>query len=258
MHDTRIIALQETTSTNDYLKTQPCSGSHEILVATAQFQTAGRGQSGAWISQRGLNLVFSLRVQPQALRASEGFILSQANALALRETVASVLPTGIPVMIKWPNDIYVCDMKIAGTLIENALTGKDIQHSVIGTGLNVNQTDFPDGLAAPATSLRLLLSAHTGTEHGELDCDSLLHTFVQRFSHYYAQVLSRQWDDIRRSYHESLYLSGQRATFRDAFGTYSGCIRRVLPDGHLVIEDEEGKERIYGFKEVKLMHNGNG
>lgn len=243
----QIIRIEEISSTNDFLKNHPCSGDpSEIVVATAQFQTAGRGQSGAWISDRGKNLVFSVRVQPTALKASDGFIISQANALALKETIDEALSkhVSVDVWIKWPNDIYIDGHKVCGTLIENSLAGKNIQNSIIGTGININQTEFPDGLAAPASSLKIISGC-------DIDCEEILEKFLQRFEHYYNLVQNGNWREIREAYLKSLYLRGQEHSFQDQNGPFLGTIQGVEPDGHLIIIDDTGKERKYGFKEVR-------
>ena len=130
----KIINLSQTTSTNDYIKS--FEQTQEIIVVTTQYQTKGRGQSGAWVSDQGQNLLFSVKIMPRDIPANQGFILSQANALALRDTITKYLTE---VSIKWPNDIYVKGRKISGTLIENTLSGKNIYQCVIGTGININQ-----------------------------------------------------------------------------------------------------------------------
>ncbi len=139
------------TSTNDMLKKEH----GDLLAAVAEEQTAGRGQRGnSWYSEAGRNLLFSVLAEPQGVLASEAFILSQAMALAIARTLEKHLPQK-GVRIKWPNDIYVAGRKVCGILIENDLQGKCLVRSIIGCGINVNQTRFPDGLAVPATSLAL-------------------------------------------------------------------------------------------------------
>ena len=128
------------TSTNDMLKKEH----GDLLAAVAEEQTAGRGQRGnSWYSEAGRNLLFSVLTEPRGVLASEAFILSQAMALAIARTLEKRLPER-GVRIKWPNDIYVAGRKVCGILIENDLQGKRLVRSIIGCGINVNQTRFPE------------------------------------------------------------------------------------------------------------------
>ncbi|MCM1372148.1 MAG: biotin--[acetyl-CoA-carboxylase] ligase [Bacteroides sp.] len=238
--------LDETTSTNDYLRIY--SPQSSVTVAVAEYQTHGRGQIGnTWVSERGRNLLFSVLVCPTGLRAGDGFVLSQAMALAIKEVLDRYLSG---VLIKWPNDIYCHDCKICGTLIENTLSGAYVARSVIGSGINVNQTDFPDGLAVPPTSVHLQ-SGH------EMPMEDLLRDIVQCFRAYYAEVQQGRYERIRELYHDSLYMKDKQCTFRDGGGLFQGTISHVEPSGHLIILDESMQERRYAFKEVKLVRNDN-
>lgn len=235
--------LEEVTSTNDYLRGMEPTA--DITVVSATFQTKGRGQRGnTWVSDPGKNLLFSALVCPEGVKAADGFILSQAMALSICETL-SVFVDGVA--IKWPNDIYCHDRKICGTLIENSLKNKYIGSSVIGSGINVNQTAFPSGLAAPATSLFLMLGE-------EKEPDAIMHSVMERFAGYYGEILSGQYDGIRSLYHDHLYLRGQQHLFADSEGPFLGVISHVEPDGHLVIMDSRLQPRRYAFKEVRLIH----
>ena len=236
-----IIQAGTTTSTNDFLRDY--IPKDDITIAWAQFQTNGRGQSGAWVSEPGQNLLFSILLIPSDLAASDGFILSQANALALRDALKEYIDD---VHIKWPNDIYTRNRKIAGTLIENQLQGKYIRRSVIGTGINVNQKHFPEGLAAPVTSIVL----ETGKT---VPPEEILHRFAQQFQTYYQYIQDGLYDYIRKLYCQFIYLLGQQQVFADKDGQFTGTIQGVEPNGHLVILDIYGKERHYAFKEVKMV-----
>ena len=236
--------LDEASSTNDFLRSYAHSA--DITVLSADFQTKGRGQMGnTWVSNAGENALFSLLVCPRDLKATDGFILSQAMALSIKEELEQYVGD---VCIKWPNDIYVNGKKICGTLIENSLMGKNVGRSVIGSGINVNQTDFPDGLAVPPTSLRL----QTGKEKPPSD---LIRAVVHRFADYYTEILQGRYDRIRELYHRAMYLRGVQCRFQDEGGTFMGAISHVAPDGHIIINDNEGKERRYAFKQVKLVRS---
>ena len=234
--------LDEVSSTNAFLRS--CSPSADITVVSASFQTKGRGQMGnTWVSNSGENALFSVLVCPTNLKATDGFVLSQAMALSIKEELDMYIDG---VCVKWPNDIYVNGEKICGTLIENSLMGKSVGRSVIGSGINVNQTTFPDGLAAPPTSIRL----QTGKTMLPSD---LIRAVVLRFARYYKEVQAGLYENIREKYHCSLYLRGVQHTFQDEAGTFKGTISHVEPDGHIIIMDDNGAARRYAFKQVRLV-----
>ncbi len=210
----------------------------------ADFHTRGRGQAGnTWVSQSGKNLLFSILVCPSSLKAVDGFVLSQAMALAIKETLDPYISG---VLIKWPNDIYCRGRKICGTLIENSLAGAFVARSVIGSGINVNQTDFPEGLAVPPTSLHMELGH-------EVLPEDVLREVLSHFREYYVEVQRGRFENIRERYHAFLYMRAEPRTFRDDGGEFVGRISHVESTGHLVIHDEAGKERRYAFKEVKML-----
>lgn len=242
-----MIHLSVCTSTNDYILQNPdLRPEDRILLVTTDEQTAGRGQMGnTWVSDRASNLLFSMRVRPQELAASDGFVLSQAMALSITRSLQHYLPNDT-VWIKWPNDIYVRDCKICGILIENTLQGKFIRQSVIGCGINVNQAEFPEGLAVPATSLRLL----NGRGYEGFP---LLHDIYVRVHHYYNLIEAGNLAPIREEYHEHLLWLGEQQTFQDSAGTFRGTIQHVEDDGHLIIRDQAGTLRKYAFKEIKRI-----
>ncbi len=127
----QMIELDEVNSTNSYLAGYRPPRPTDITLVTAEYQTAGRGQTGnSWESERSQNLLFSLLLHPHSLPAAQMFVLSEAIALAIRGAIISFLnvksvrnrPSALDVTVKWPNDIYVNDCKIGGILIETPPT----------------------------------------------------------------------------------------------------------------------------------------
>lgn len=162
MHKTRYHFLEETTSTNDEARNPRYEHGDAIC---AERQTAGRGQRGhTWSSEEGRNLMFSLVWEPRFLPVSEQFLLSEAVALALTDLFGGY---GIDARIKWTNDIYAGDRKLVGILIEHNLTGDRLSRTIVGIGVNVNQTRFDPSLPNPS-SMRL----ETGCEY---DRQEVLH-----------------------------------------------------------------------------------
>ncbi len=120
----------------------------------AREQTAGRGQRGnSWEAEPGKNITLSVMLRPDNLPALRQFEISEAVALGVADTVESLGIEGVAV--KWPNDIYVGDRKIAGILIENSIRGANIAYSVAGIGLNVNQTEFRSDAPNPVSIAQL-------------------------------------------------------------------------------------------------------
>ena len=151
----QILWLETADSTNHVLR-ERMARLDNLSVIAAREQTAGRGQgTHTWFSTPGENLTFSILYRFGAvgtLAASDALLITQVTTLALRDYL---LGHGVQARIKWPNDIWVEDRKICGILIENNLEGGLVRESIVGIGLNVNETGWPDGLPNPV-SLREL------------------------------------------------------------------------------------------------------
>lgn len=244
-NERRIIRLEETDSTNRYLK-QLVREEHpkEGSLVIADYQTGGRGQMGnSWYSGRGDNLLFSLLIYPRQLPANESFILSRITSLALKNLLDSFTDD---IRIKWPNDIYWKDKKIAGILIENDIQGKEIDNTVIGIGLNVNQQIFPIELTNPV-SLRQI----TGTLH---DREHLLELFMREFFLLYRDLQEGLTTAIEDEYMLDLYRVNDYYWFEDSTGRFKARIETVLSSGHLVLRTlDSDEERRYAFKEVTFV-----
>jgi BirA family biotin operon repressor/biotin-[acetyl-CoA-carboxylase] ligase len=138
------IHLIEVDSTNNYaaelLKENLAL---EGMVITAEHQTGGKGRNdNQWISEPKANLLCTIILKPTIVSIHEQFILSMMAAIALKNALTELLPGETKPLIKWPNDLIVQDKKIGGILIENTIKGSQIGSSLIGFGINVNQTHF--------------------------------------------------------------------------------------------------------------------
>ncbi len=274
------IELDETVSTNTFLATYQAAEPGAITVATAEFQSAGRGQTGnSWESEKGKNLLFSILVEPESFPATHAFLLSEAIALSIRDVIADALNPAsltppsregalasigeikkeLSVTVKWPNDIYVGDCKIAGILIENTLCGQHIGRSIIGCGVDINQQAFrfpflnpqlstPSQAPTPV-SLRQLLGHDS-------DRTDILHRIIEAFRHRYTSILSplTGTQPLHSSYLAALYRRTGLHPYRDANGTFLARIHDVEPSGHLILCDESGHFRRYAFKEVEYIY----
>ncbi len=240
--EVEIIRLEEADSTNNYLQSHRSECTAPVTLVTAEYQSAGRGQRGnSWESERGRNLVFSLLVHPD-LPVSHIFSLSEACALAIRDAL-STYTEGIEV--KWPNDIYWHDRKIAGILIETTLTGKRIEDGIIGVGININQERFLSDAPNPVSLLQIL--GH------ETPREEVLERIIACFLANREDLEEGRFDALHQRYMQVLYRRQGFHPYRDGQGPFLARIVGVEPTGHLILRDTEGKERRYAFKEVETI-----
>ena len=236
--DFQLIHIEETDSTNRWLRENTPPREAGESVVTADYQTAGKGcGNNSWESERGKNLTFSLLIHPERIPANEQFRITEVASVALCETLAHYISNKVE--IKWPNDIYVGDRKICGILIENRLQGATIRDSIIGIGLNVNQRVFLSDAPNPVSMYQL-----TGQE---TDLDALLHQFLAAFG----RVVER--DSTGSDYRARLFRKGIPALYEDSSGRFKAALEDVETDGRLVLRDDTGQVRTYAFKEVQFI-----
>ncbi|HEA21918.1 MAG TPA: biotin--[acetyl-CoA-carboxylase] ligase [Pricia antarctica] len=241
-----LIKLDATDSTNAYLRRLLLSTVPEdYTVVSAKQQTQGRGQMGThWESEMDKNLTFSLLRRDLSIPADQGFILNICVSMALYAVLHRIkLPD---LSIKWPNDILSGTSKIAGILIENKIQGPEISTSIIGIGLNVNQTDF--GNLPNASSLKLKLAK-------AFNLDMLLVSIVDEVKKVFLDKEhggeSHLWD----AYQNVLFKIGERMPFEDSDGKrFIGTIQGVSKDGKLVIATEDSVSKAFALKEVRLLY----
>lgn len=214
-----------------------------FTLVVADDQTKGRGQQGnSWETEKGKNLTFSLLCHPDFILASRQWLLSQCMAVAIQQALSQFVEG---VEVKWPNDIYVGDKKISGTLIECDLLGKHISNCIIGVGININQTVFRSDAPNP-TSLQLL----TGKEY---DREEVLSALLQHFQHFYSLLREGHEDVIRQLYQQHLYRREGFHRYRDVRGEFMAEIDDIEPTGHLRLRFEDGKVVRYELKEVQFI-----
>jgi BirA family biotin operon repressor/biotin-[acetyl-CoA-carboxylase] ligase len=239
-----IITVPVVDSTNNYLKDllnneRPVEGT----LITAHTQNSGRGQMGnTWNTEPGKNLTVSYLFYPTFLEANKQFYLNMAVTLAVKDCCELLLAD--EVKIKWPNDIYYHDKKIAGILIENGINGSNLTSSVVGIGLNVNQTDFPESLPNPS-SLKLIKAKEFDLTEVQ---DELSH-FLEK---YYLQLRQQHFNFLDKAYTVALYRYQQTHEYRLAEKTLRGEINGVTKEGKLILHSN-GKEHRFAFKEVEYV-----
>jgi BirA family biotin operon repressor/biotin-[acetyl-CoA-carboxylase] ligase len=236
-----LLHFEELDSTNTYAlnllsKNKPSEGT----VITAHNQSNGRGQIGRnWQSEPRKNLTISLILYPKFLPARQQFLLNQAIALGISDYLQHHFKD---VQIKWPNDIYIGDRKICGILIQNILSGSSIQASVVGIGLNVNQTSFASDLPNPTSMAKVLKKI--------FNLDVQLAKLCECLEIRYLQLRSDNIALIQRDYLERLYRFQETALYKYPDGKlFSGQIVGVTDTGKLRIHHQRGEEQ-FEFREV--------
>ena len=242
----RIIKLNAIDSTNTYLKRlSVTTGAEDGLAVVAKFQTNGRGQMGTvWDSQDAKNLTFSVFKDVSFVNIAQHFYISMAVSLAVYEALNSL---GIKkIKVKWPNDILSENKKIAGILIENVIKLNVITGSVIGIGLNVNQTDFSD---LPSATSLLLLSGQV------YDLDEVLDTVLRQIDIHFKNLKNMQFIMLKSRYESHLFRKNKPSTFKDAEGSvFLGYIVGISDFGNLLVRVEDDIIKSFDFKEVVLMY----
>jgi len=240
----KLIYCENTLSTNTFasglLKNDPVT---EGTIIHTNFQLAGRGQKGnRWESEEGKNLLFSIVLFPTIVSPQDQFIISMFISLGICDFL-KIFITGCK--IKWPNDIYAGDDKIAGILIENSITGESISNSIVGIGININQVKFPEDIPNPV-SLKML----SGKDH---DLDYCLKQIAICLDKRYKQLLAGNRTEIRTAYISSLFRLNEWCNFITGSGPLYGKINSVARSGCLQIEDEWKNIHEFQFKEVEFM-----
>lgn len=227
-------------STNEIAANLLTQHVEEGLVVVTDEQTDGKGQRGnLWESDAFMNLTFSLVLKPTFLRLQNQFQLTQVISIAL----AAVVQANVSqlVKIKWPNDIYVGDRKIAGILIQNNVKGKEIEYAIIGIGLNVNQVKF---ITPSAVSLKELSKKN-------FDLNLVLNLIIEAISENYDLLKQGNTSLLNKEYHKLLYGLNEIRDF-ESESQFAGKIIGTDPLGRLLIETSGGVN-CYQNQEVKFL-----
>lgn len=244
MIGSNILSFEKLTSTNTYaselLKADEVK---EGTIIKASFQSAGRGQAGnGWESEAGKNLLISIILYPKTISPYDQFYISMVISLGISDFLGKELGE---CKIKWPNDIYVKNDKIAGILIENSVMDDKLVSSIAGIGLNINQKKFRGSAPNPVS-----MSTITGREY---DIDQCLTELAKCIDNRYDSLIRGDLELIRSHYISRLYRINEWCSFRDLERTFTGRIVSVNDSGMLKIEQSEGTIKEYAFKEVDFI-----
>lgn len=212
----------------------------EGFIVYTDFQNSGKGQVGnVWESEVDKNLLFSMLLMPRHIAISEQFLVSQIVSVSIKKSLEVYTDE---ITVKWPNDIYWKDKKIAGILIENSLQGSTIKSMVVGVGINVNQTIFRSAAPNPV-SLAQIIGKNVSREN-------LLEEIRINILDAYK---CSDFDEIRSEYLNSLYRKSGYYSYRDDFGLFDAEIKQINPDGQLLLKCKSGELKGFYFKEVEFV-----
>ncbi len=230
-------------STNDLAREMAARGADEGTVIVAREQTSGRGRNGrTWASPKGQGLYLSLILRPQ-LTPARSAVITLAAAVAVAETLS--LDYGVAVDIKWPNDVLAGSRKISGILVESAIEKDRLLYAVLGIGVNLGQTEFPEDIGQTATSL-LIESGLLVTPDDFLGC------LLERIKTWYAAALDKPSEVIAGWESLSSYASDRAVRIVSPDEVIEGITRGLAASGALRIELVNGDIREVVSGEVSL------
>jgi len=235
-------------STNDIAKELICCNSKiNGTVIQANHQLKGRGrQNNVWESNPGENLLFSIIITPQSIHPSKQFVINELVSITLRDYLQKTIPDKT-VKIKWPNDIFIENKKIAGILIEHSIMGATIDCSIIGIGININQIHFPSLFPSP-TSLKI----ETGLHH---DIQQLCMDYSNLFLNEFELFSPEKELSLTETYSQHLYRLHEKHDFLIDGKKTEAIITGIDEYGCLLMKMEEGNVRAYELNSIAYVLN---
>ena len=236
--------FEQIDSTNAFLQRQQSESDIRNWVVSADEQTAGKGMgSNSWESEVGKNLTFSLAADMSFLPAERQFLLSEAVPLGIVEVLDKLLPTE-KLSIKWPNDIYYGNRKLAGILINSTIKANMMDISIIGIGLNVNQMQFQDWPTHPI-SMKMI----TGEDY---DLQPLLEQIAEHIIIKVEQLKSDP-NSIEQAYLKRLFRYRTWADYEVGGKVLRLFMTGIDPFGRLQLVDERQTVYTFDIKEIKFV-----
>ena len=237
------LKFDEISSTNSWLMERlSVQNFPEGTVVYAKNQSNGKGQrGGSWTAEALSSLTFSLLLKPSFLPISKAYDLSICIALAIHDCLNELRPG---FSIKWPNDIYFEDKKVAGILIENQLNKSSYQNAVVGIGLNVNQNSFVN--LPNAISLKQILGL-------QFPVEKVLERLCETIEARYLQLRAGNYEKLKETYLNSMYRYNEGHRFRTQNKEFFATITDVLRSGRLVLELKNGEIRDFDIKEIEFL-----
>lgn len=227
--------FEETASTNDLARDRARSGGHEGETFMALKQTQGRGRLGRhWESPAGKNLLLSILLRP-ACSLQDASLLPLVAGAAVFDTFSSIVPEKRLLTLKWPNDVYYKDRKIAGILCEMESEAESVRYVICGAGMNINseEEDFPPEIRNRAISLKTITGHQT-------PLPVIAALFLNALEKRYQSFLKEGPAGLIGFCNDHSYLKDKKVLFDSPEGLLSGVARSLSPQGHLLVETHEG------------------
>lgn len=223
-------------STNTKAKELAEEGHPSGTLVVADRQTAGKGRRGrSWESPTGIGIFMTLMLKPE-INPNNASMLTLVAAMATTRAIRRV--TGVPAMIKWPNDIVMNGKKVCGILTEMSAQFDYINHIVIGIGINVHNEDFPEEIAKTASSLYLESGQH-------IHRASLIEAFLEEFEDVYAEYLKTEdMEGLQKEYDAMLVNRGRQVRVLDPKEPFEGKAMGITKKGELIVDTWESRKLV--------------
>jgi len=223
-------------STNTKAKELAEEGHPSGTLVVADRQTAGKGRRGrSWESPSGIGIFMTLMLKP-AINPNNASMLTLVAAMATTRAIRRV--TGVPAMIKWPNDIVMNGKKVCGILTEMSAQFDYINHIVIGIGINVHNEEFPEEIAQTASSLYLESGQH-------IHRASLIEAFLEEFEDVYAEYLKTEdMEGLQKEYDTMLVNRGRQVRVLDPKEPFEGKAMGITKKGELIVDTWESRKLV--------------
>lgn len=237
------IYAEELNSTSSFLLEDKSNNLQNGTVVLAEFQSSGRGRlNRLWQSQKGQNLTFSVFLRGNKKLNRKISLINFASTLSIAYSIENLFQ--LRTNLKWPNDVLVSGKKIAGILIESVSSGSKIEKIVVGIGVNVNQTSFPEKFNIVPTSVKSEI-------HEDVDRERLLAEMLNNFEELIEKI---QTDDkfILKEWRERCNMIGERITVFDGGKTLSGIFEDIDDSGFLLLKRRDRIEKIH-FGDINIV-----
>ncbi len=242
----KLIKLDAIDSTNEFLKGLSNDiSTQNFTIVTAETQTNGKGQMGSkWVSESSKNLIVSILIKKILSNINQIFDLNIAIALSIYEALDFFDINDLS--IKWPNDIMSGKKKIAGILIENTIKSDNSINSIIGFGLNVNQTNFND--LPNASSLKTVMKQ-------DFDKEIILNKILEFIKKNISELKNHNQEKLWVSYNEKLFKKGKIMPFENnTQEKFMGIIQNVSRSGKLQLLIENDIIQEFEIKEIVMIY----
>ncbi|MFC2150926.1 biotin--[acetyl-CoA-carboxylase] ligase [Bacteroidota bacterium] len=240
----KVVTFNSVDSTNNFFaKLLKEADYSEGSMITSLFQTSGKGHgSNSWESEKGKNLLISLVLYPTFLPIDQNFLISKVVSLGIANYV---LAKTNDIKIKWPNDIYYQDRKLAGILIENVIKGPNINQSIVGIGLNVNQTNFLSDAPNPISIKQIT--------HKTYSLNQEIIKLRNNIWFFYEKLKAGKYDEINFEYLKCLYRYNEFFTYKIKNESFKAKIIGINEFGYLQLLTENHEQKEFDFKEVEFV-----